>query len=143
MMELLGRTPVGKTLDIVYLRDGATKNTKLTTISKEGFDQLNQAFRSRPEGRGQFGYDDDEMDRVGIPGTPIYGVRLGSILQNRAADLAGIKDGDIVIEFDKIPIRTPEEFEARVLRAVPYTTVNIVVMRGEERLEIPVKVGKQ
>lgn len=143
MMDLLRRTPVGKTLDVVYHRDGETKTTKLTTVSKEGFDRLAEAFRSRPEGKGQFGYDDDEMERVPIPGTNLFGIRLNSILQNRAADLAGIKDGDIVIEFDKIPIRTPEEFQSRVVRAIPYTTANIVVMRGEERLEIPVKLGKQ
>jgi membrane-associated protease RseP (regulator of RpoE activity) len=143
MMEILRRIPVGKTVDVVYIRDGETKTTKLTTVSREGFDQLAEAFRSRPEGRGQFGYDDDEIERVPIEGTKIFGVRLDSILQNRPADLAGIKEGDIVIEFDKTPIRTPEEFAARVLRAVPYSTVNVVVMRGQEQIEIPVKMGKQ
>ncbi len=143
MMDLLGRTPIGKTLDIVYVRDGETKNTKLTTISKEEFDRLQRQFRSRPEGRGQFGFDNDQMERVAIPESKISGVRLGSILQSRPADLAGIKDGDIVIEFDGIPIRTPEEFQSRVLRAVPYSTIKVVAMRGSERLEIPVKMGKQ
>ena len=50
------------------------------------------------------------MERVPIPGTKLSGVRLDNILQSRAADLAGVKEGDIVIEFDGIPIRTPEEF---------------------------------
>jgi len=59
------------------------------------------------------------------------------------ADLAGVKDGDIVIEFAGIPIRTPEEFQSRALRAVPYSTIKMAVMRGDERLEIPVKMGKQ
>jgi hypothetical protein len=31
----------------------------------------------------------------------------------------------------------------RVRRALPYSTVKVVVMRGEEKLEIPVKIGKQ
>ena len=141
MMELLGRTPIGKTLDIVYVRDGETKNTKLTTVSKAEFDHLARQFRDRPEGLGQFGYDDDQAERVEIPGTKIFGVRLDEILQSRAADLAGVKKGDIVIEFDGIPIRTPEEFRSRVRRALPYSTVKLLVMRGGERLEIPVKMG--
>ena len=58
------------------------------------------------------------------------------------ADMAGIKEGDIVIEFDGVPIRTTEELLSRIRRAVPYSTVKVVVLRGEERIEIPVKMGK-
>lgn len=140
---LLANAPIGQTLDIVYLRDGETKKTKLTTISKEELDRLNTAFRNRPEGRGQFGYEDGDAERVPIPGTKMFGVRLGDILANRPADMAGVKAGDIVIEFDGVPIRTSDEFLSRVRRALPYSTVNLVVMRGDERLEIPVKMGKQ
>jgi len=143
MMEILRRIPIGKTVDVVYIRDGETKNTKLTTISKAEFDSLSRQFHDRPEGRGQFGYNDGQVERVEIPSTKIFGVRLADILQSRAADLAGVKNGDIVIEFDGIPIRTPEEFRWRVLRALPYSTIKLVVIRGGERLEIPVKMGKQ
>lgn len=141
MMELLGRTPIGKTLDVVYVRDGETKTTKLTTISKGEFDRLAAEFRNRPKGR--FGYDNDESERVPIPGTTMFGVRLDDISPSLPADMAGIKEGDIVIEFDGAAIRTPEELTGRVRRAEPYGTVKVVVMRGSERLEIPVKMGKQ
>jgi membrane-associated protease RseP (regulator of RpoE activity) len=143
MMDLLGHTPIGKTVDVVYLRDGETKTTKLTTISKEEYDRLTKAFKDRPEGKGQFGYDDGESDRVPIEGTKLFGVKLDSILTSRPGDLAGVKNGDIVIAFDGIPIRTPEEFRARVRRALPYSTIKLLVIRGTERLEIPVKMGRQ
>jgi predicted metalloprotease with PDZ domain len=142
MTELLARTPIGKTLDVVYLRDGETKNTKLTTISREELGRLNSAYRNRPEGRAQFGYDGGG-ERTAIPGTKMFGVRLDDINRNQPADIAGVKTGDIVIEFDGIPIRTPEELLSRVRRALPYSTVKLVVMRGDERVEIPVKMGKQ
>lgn len=143
IMEILRRTPIGKTVDVVYLRDGETKNTKLTTISKAELDQLDSDFAGRPEGRGRFGYDNDNSERVEIPGTKMFGVRLDDVSPSLPADMAGIKEGDIVIEFDKIPIRTPEELTARVRRAKPYEPVDVVVMRGAERLTIPVKMGKQ
>lgn len=142
MTALLGSTPIGKTLDLVYLRDGETKNAKLTTISREELNRLNSAFRNRPEGRAQFGYDGGG-ERVPIPGTKMYGVLLDDINRNQPADIAGVKTGDVVIEFDGIPIRTPEELLSRVRRALPYSTIKLVVMRGEERVEIPVKMGKQ
>lgn len=142
MTEIMRRLPIGKTVDVIYIRDGETKNTKLTTISREELEQLGEVFGSRPEGRGQFGYEDGEAERVAIPGTKLFGVQLGEILANRPADIAGIKQGDIVIEFDGVPIRTTDEFLSRVRRALPYSTVKLLVIRNGERMEIPVKMGK-
>jgi membrane-associated protease RseP (regulator of RpoE activity) len=147
--EIMSQTPVGQTIEIEYSRDGEKKTAKLTTISQDENRRLNREFERRPEGRAQFGYEDGDADRVQVPGTNIYGVRLGTILRSRPADIAGVKDGDIVTEFDGIPIRTSEEFLMRVRRSLPYTTVKLVVMRNEgegqpfQKVEIPVKMGKQ
>ena len=146
--EIMSKTPIGKTVDVEYIRDGEKKTTKLTTISFDDYKRLTREFDRRPEGRAQFGYDDDDAERVQVPGTNIYGVQLGDILNSRPADLAGVKKGDIVTEFDGVPIRTSGEFLMRVRRALPYNTVKLVVMRkGEgdkyEKIEIPVKLGKQ
>jgi serine protease Do len=143
MTEILRRIPIGKTVEVVYLRDGETKNTKLTTISEAEMERLNEVYDGRPQGRAQFGYEDGQAQRVEIPNTKMFGVQLGEILANRPADLAGVKEGDIAIEFDGIPIRTEEEFLSRVRRALPYSTVKVVVMRGAERVELPVKMGRQ
>lgn len=155
IQELMSRTPVGKTIDIEYLRDGEKKTTKLTTISLDEHRRLAREFERRPEGRGQFGYEDDDAETIPVPGTKIHGVILNTILNSRPADLAGIKNGDIVIEFDGVPIRHEQEFLMRVRRALPYSTVKVVVMRPKgdppaegqtpefEKLTIPVKMGKQ
>jgi predicted metalloprotease with PDZ domain len=148
--ELMTKTPIGKTIDVEYMRDGQKKTTKLTTISQEENRRLVREFERRPEGRAHFGYEDGDAERVQVPGTNTYGVRLGTILRSRPADLAGVKEGDIITAFDGVPIRTSEEFLMRVRRALPYSTVKLTVMRkGEnetdpvEKLEIPVKMGKQ
>lgn len=154
MEDLMVHTPVGKTVDVEYLRDGEKKTTKLTTVSQEEYKRLSREFERRPEGRARFGYDDDDAQTVSIPGTKTSGVKLGEISRSLPADLAGIKDGDIVVEFDGVPIRTDDEFLMRVRRALPYSTVKVVVMRAKgeavegqqqefEKLEIPVKMGKQ
>jgi membrane-associated protease RseP (regulator of RpoE activity) len=142
MMAMLRRIPIGKTVDVIYVRDGETKNTKLTTVSEEEKDRLNEVFAARPQGRGLFGFNESDTKRVEIPNTKMFGVQLDEITPNRSADLAGIQAGDIVIQFGDTPIRTPEEFLSRVRRAIPYSTVNVVVMRAGARLEIPVKMGK-
>jgi len=148
--ELMEKTPIGKTVDIEYIRDGQKKTTKLTTISQDENRRLTREFERRPEGRAHFGYEDGDAERVQVPGTNTYGVKLGTILRSRPADLAGVKEGDIVTAFDGVPIRTSEEFLMRVRRALPYSTVKLsIVRKGEnetdpiEKLEIPVKMGKQ
>ena len=140
--DVLERTPIGKTVEVVYIRDGETKNAKLTTISEEELERLSEEFSERPEGLGRFGYHESGAERVEIPGTKLFGVRLDKVDPSLPADMAGVKNGDIVIEFDGKPIRTPEEFRARVRRAIPYQPVDVVIMRGGERLTIPVKLGK-
>ena len=141
--DLLSETPVGKTVDVLYMRDGETKTAKLTTISERENEKIAEGFKGRPEGLGRMGIDDDEAEVVKVPGTNISGVRLDEITGNYPADIAGVKEGDVVIQFDDTPIRTIEELVMRIRRAVPYSTVKLVVMRGTERLEIPVKMGRQ
>jgi serine protease Do len=137
--RLLNKTPVGKTVDVVYLRDGQQRTTKLTTISKDEGNNLDEAFENR-EDKGYF-KEGTDIDRVIVPGMNIYGVRLNRIGKSGPADMAGIKDGDIVIEFDGLPMRTRRELERRIERAQPYSTVTVVVIRDGQRMEIPVKVG--
>lgn len=142
--RVLARTAVGKIVEVQYLRDGELHVTKLQTVSEDELTKLNNAFENRPaQQRAVFGYDSDDVERVPIRGTQMFGVQLNGVYPSRPADLAGVRNGDVVIEFDGIPIRTPEELGMRVSRAVPYSTVKLVVMRGEEKLEIPVKVGRR
>ena len=72
----------------------------------------------------------------------LFRSRLDKVDPSLPADMSGIKNGDIVIEFAGMPIRTPEELHSRVRRAIPYQPVDVVVLRGGERLTIPVKMGK-
>jgi S1-C subfamily serine protease len=141
LIELLGATPIGKTVDVTYLRDGETRTTKLTTISAERFEQLVKEFENRSAGYGAFGFEFPELAH--IQGKKFLGVRLNAVSANGPAALAGIQEGDIVIEFDGVPIRTRDEFMARVRRAIPYSTVKVRIARGSQELEIPVKIGKR
>ena len=137
--NLLVATPIGKTVEVTYVRDGETRTTQLTTISKAEQDRLAKLFASRPEGQGFLGIE--EWDRVAVPGTNIYGVQLTDVAKNRPGYIAGLRDGDIVIEFNGTPIRTERELVARIERAIPDSVVKVVIMRGGERMEIPVKIG--
>ena len=142
IMDVLRQTPIGKTVEVIYLRDGLTKKTQLTTISEGGFNQLRDAFSNRPEGKGMFGFESDRTTRISVPETRTYGVRMDYVEPNGPADLFGIKEGDIITDFDKAPIRTGDELLSRVRRAIPRSVVEVVVLRDGQVLKIPVTMGR-
>ncbi|HEY6045126.1 MAG TPA: PDZ domain-containing protein [Pyrinomonadaceae bacterium] len=142
LRNLLRQTPVGKTVEVIYLRDGQTAKTQVTMISEGEFDALSSAFSNRPEGRGKFGFDDDRVTRISNPQTKTYGVRLDTVTPNGPADLFGIKEGDIITEFDGVPIRTGEELLSRVRRAIPKSQVEITLLRDGQIMKIPVTIGR-
>jgi len=137
--NLLSNMPSGKTVDVTFIRDGEKKTGKVTTISEDQNDELRDAFEQGPKG---FLGVNDNFKRVQIPGTNSYGVQLKEVYKNRPGYLAGLRDDDIVVEFNGTQIRTPEEFNTRIDRAAPDSTVKIVVIRGTERKEIMVKMGE-
>jgi len=142
MMELMRTTPIGKTVEVIYLRDGETKKTQMTTISQGEFNSLERAFSSRPEGRGMFGFESDQTSPVSNPETKTYGVRLDEVTANGPAELFGIRAGDIITEFGGVPIRTGDELLARVRRAIPKSSVEITLIRDGQIMKIPVTIGK-
>ncbi|HVF42778.1 MAG TPA: PDZ domain-containing protein [Pyrinomonadaceae bacterium] len=139
--ELLKSTPAGKTVEVVYVRDGVEAKTVLTTIAERDNPGM-RAFDRRPGGAGNIEINRRDLDRVKVPGMNIYGAELGDIDRNGPADMAGLREGDIVIKFGEFPIRTPGDLRYRISEAMPGSTVPITVVRGTEQMEIPVKIGK-
>jgi membrane-associated protease RseP (regulator of RpoE activity) len=142
LTSLLARTPIGKTVEITYLRDGITHTTQLTTISRDEYNRLDREFSNRPEGKGKFGFESDRMTRISNPATKTFGVQIDWVEPNGPASLFGVKEGDIITDFDNVPIRTEQEFLSRVRRAIPYKTVYIGLIREGQRMVIPVKIAK-
>jgi len=139
IMDLLRRTAIGRTVDVVYIRDGISRTTKLTTVSKSEFDRLAD-IGDRPQ--GMLGFDTGRTTKINSPDTRTYGLQLDWVRPNGPADLFGIKPGDIIVEFDKVPIRTARELESRVRRAVPRSVVEITLIREGQTLKIPVTMGR-
>jgi hypothetical protein len=142
VMDLLGKTPIGKTVEVVYLRDGISHTTQLTTISRDEYNRLDREYSRRPEGNGMFGFERRRMTPISKPETKTFGVQIDWLEPNGPARLFGIQINDIITDFDTIPIRTPDEFYMRVRRTIPYTTVNITVIRGGQKIVVPVKIAK-
>jgi len=142
LIDLLAQTPIGTTVEVVYLRDGVIRKTQLTTESEQGIERLREVGDRL---KGMFGFETDRTTRINVPETKTYGLRIDYVEPNSPADLFGIKEGDIITDFDRVPIRTARELLSRVRRAKPRSTVEVVVLRGPEvnkqTLKIPVTLG--
>ena len=142
IMSLLAKTPIGKTVEVIYLRDGVAHTTQLTTTSRDEINRLEREYSRRPEGKGRFGFESDQTTPIKDPATKTFGVRMDYVEVNGSADLFGIKKNDIITDFDNVPIRTSEELLSRVRRAIPYKTIELGIIRDGQRMIIPVKIGK-
>src|SRR5213082_2934430 len=98
----------------IYLRDGTAHTTQLTTTSRDEINRLDREYSRRPEGKGKFGFESNRMSRVNDPATKTFRVRIDYVEENGPAALFGIKENDIITDFDNVPIRTPDEFLSRV-----------------------------
>jgi len=70
-------------------------------------------------------------------------VELNNLMSGGPAETARLRKGDIIIQFDGVPIRRRGELIMRVRRAFPDSTVKVVVIRDGERLERPVTIGRR
>ncbi len=143
LRKLLAAMPVGKSVDAVFLRDGETKRTTIVPVSTDELESIADSWDESSDKHATLGLDDSDFRRVAVPGTNLYGVRVGEIVQGSPADLAGLHENDLVIEFGGVPIRTSEELAARIERATPGSVIKTIVMRSAERLELPVRVNEE
>jgi membrane-associated protease RseP (regulator of RpoE activity) len=139
LRRVLASIPPGKAVPVTFIRDGETKTTTLPTAPRSSYRGM-AAIEGRPGGRGVFGVD--VGDRVRVPGLNIYGVELDGVNRNGPGDLAGLKGGDVIVEINGKPIRTPGDLRLRIYEAVPGESATVVVVREGQRVEIPVKVGR-
>ena len=142
MTDMLRQTPIGKTVEVIYTRDGNFHNTQMTTISDDELKRLARVYGSRSEGRGKFGFEIFRTSVINDPATRTYGVQINWVETNGPADLFGIKVGDIITDFDKVPIRTKDELLSRVYRATPKSIVEVGLLRGGVPMKINVTMGR-
>ena len=75
--------------------------------------------------------------------TEVAGVRLTGVRSESPADKAGIKPGDIIVEFAGKPVKDLYAYTDALYAQKPGDTVDVVVLRGTERVTVKVTLGKR
>lgn len=79
--------------------------------------------------------------RCCVSGTKRWGLEVHRIIDNSPGDLAGLQLGDLITEFDKQTIRTPEEFARRIRATKPRSKIQLKFNRGGVEQTVDLVVG--
>ncbi|MGQ0714695.1 MAG: M28 family peptidase [Gemmatimonadaceae bacterium] len=79
-----------------------------------------------------------DMSAPETPGVRLTGVRAGS-----PADQAGIKAGDVIVEFDGKPVKDLYQYTDALQARQPGDTVKIIVLRKGSRVELMATLGRR
>jgi hypothetical protein len=73
----------------------------------------------------------------------IPGVRLTGVRGDSPADKAGLKAGDIIVEFDGKPVKDLYQYTEAMQARQPGDTVKIIVLREGTRVELTATLGRR
>lgn len=93
-----------------------------------------------PKDQGFLGLTETNR-RCCIPGTKKWGVEIVRVVDNSPADLMGLQSGDVIIEFQGQPIRTPGELNRRIRSARPRSKAAVKFYRGNTEQTIELVLG--
>ena len=92
-------------------------------------------------------------DVIGKPSDAVLGVilnregknlpKVDSVSEDSPSDKAGVKVGDMVLKFDGEPIHNSDDLDGMMSSRKPGETITLEISRGDEILEVKVKLGKR
>jgi serine protease Do len=83
---------------------------------------------------------DDLAPTFGVPERE--GVLVADVLKDGPAERAGLKTGDVIVEFAGTPIKETPDLQRRVAAVTPGQATEVKVVREGQKLTLPVTVGE-
>lgn len=72
----------------------------------------------------------------------LEGVLINEVIKDSPADRAGIKDGDVIIEFDGKKVTDVQSFRLLVASSPPGKTLKVKLIRNGKEMSLNVKIGE-
>ena len=70
------------------------------------------------------------------------GALVADTVKGGPAEQAGVKTGDVIVEFDRKPIKDSADLPSAVARVTPGTTVQLKIARDGKEMSLPITVGE-
>ncbi len=137
LRDALDALSVGQIVQADIYREGSILNLQIK-VADRNYPPLQPKLELREQ--GWFGVDHSTR-RCGVPGTQKCGVEIQGLNDNSPADLGGMREGDVITEFNGVKVRTPEEFNRRVRLTKPRSKVIVTFYRGNEEQKAELIIG--
>jgi serine protease Do len=127
--RLVAGTSVGTEVEVAILRDGKPKTLRV----RVGELREERLARARP-GDADLGITVQDLTpelskRLGLPNGD--GIAVVRVAPGSAAEEAGLRNGDLITEVNRKPVRTREEFLAALRERPAGKSLLLLVRRGE------------
>lgn len=113
-------------------------------MAKSSYDQLVETGKVV---RGFLGVGIQELTAENAPFFGLKqdtkGVLVPEVTKDSAAEKAGLKPGDVIVELNGKPVETAKELQSRVSALKPDTAVELVVLRDGKRESLTAKLGER
>jgi serine protease Do len=130
---LVARTPVGKTVRLKIVRDTKELTLNCTILALKDKDE--EIVAAVPQTQN-FGLTVQQVTPQiarsrGLNGN--QGLIVSAVQSGSAADAAGMREGDVILEIDRQPVRAIADFETAIKRSANRSLL-FLIRRGENNL---------
>jgi S1-C subfamily serine protease len=139
LSQVLDSLEAGTEVPVKVYRDGAMVNLRIKTADR-AFPPLQP--KNDPRDQGFLGILDSSR-RCCIPNTKKWGVEVKDLHLNGPAEIFGLRQGDLITEFNGYPVKTPNEFNRRIRSVKPGSKVKITFYRGAVEQKIEALLGRR
>ncbi|HEY7538579.1 MAG TPA: PDZ domain-containing protein, partial [Methylomirabilota bacterium] len=136
---LVADVPVGRDVPIVVMRDGVEQrlNAHIARLT----DESQPKVAAESDGKGQLGLSVQPVTppvarELGLKVKE--GVLVRDVVEGGRAAEAGIRAGDVIVEVDRRPVRTLEDFKARLDKQAKDAPVVMLVNRDGQTMYVAI-----
>jgi len=139
----VAQTPVGEQVEVTILRNGETltKKVKIGELKEDGVYALSDERTKK-----DIGMEVSELTRELIRKyriSEIRGVLVTYVESDSPADLAGIREGDVIIEVNREPVENLDEYYRAIKEAKKDDRILFWIKRGRSSLFVVVQLDEQ
>ncbi|NLD35508.1 MAG: DegQ family serine endoprotease [Desulfatiglans sp.] len=139
---LVSATPVGTEAEVVVIRKGERKTFSVKLGERPPSDEEGVVKESSSMNLGMSieALTEEKARRYGIADSE--GILVLDVEYNSPAAEAGLRQGDIILEVDRIKIKTENDFEAKLKSYRPGDKLLLLVKRGKSQIYTTLRVSK-
>jgi serine protease Do len=142
LRSLVTESEPGATVTLTILRDKRTRDIKVT-LGEQPKEVGQLSGKSLAPGRGDHALTGvaveplarEDLRRLNIEG----GVAVSGVEPESPADRAGLREGDVIREINRKPVRSVEDFERLVRGLSSKQGVLMLIMRGKATVFLSIK----